>query len=348
MKSIDLFAGIGGMRIAAQAVGFKTVFSSEIDQSAVITYEANFGDKPSGDITKIASSKIPDFDLLLAGFPCQPFSFAGKSKGFDDIRGTLFFDVARIIKEKNPKFFLLENVKGILSNDEGRTFSKIMGVLDTLDYHVSWEVINSADHGLPQSRERWYCVGIRSDVLHSPFKFPLKSSIRPTLKSVLENGKKHENLEVNDAWKKRIDRHLKSGKERVQHKDFECQPGSTRSKYPIFSYLKPDNTMRFYLGDPRKSQIQEGYFTSRESIAPTIIAGRVPQLWDLKRKLSVRECARLQGFADDFVFPVSDAKAYHQLGNSVSIPVIQKLLKQMLLVSDLSAEKSKSKSRRAA
>ena len=163
-KFIDLFCGLGGFRIALEKQNCNCVFSSDIDKAVAQVYENNFGDYPSGDITKIDSKDIPDFDILCGGFPCQSFSIAGKRLGFEDSRGTMFFEVARILKEKKPKAFILENVKGITNHDGGKTLKTILDILDDLDYTYVNKVINAKDVGIPQNRERWYCVGIRKDL----------------------------------------------------------------------------------------------------------------------------------------------------------------------------------------
>ena len=164
MTFIDLFSGMGGFRIAFESAGNKCIFSSEIDKYARETYKNNFQDYPEGDITKILSKDIPDFDILCAGFPCQPFSIAGKRLGFEDSRGTLFFEVARILKEKQPVAFLLENVRGITNHDGGNTIKVIMNTLDEIGYSCKDSVINALDYGIPQNRERWYCIGFRKDL----------------------------------------------------------------------------------------------------------------------------------------------------------------------------------------
>ena len=170
-KYIDLFAGIGGIRMPFQNLGGKCVFSSEIDKYAAQTYEANYGEKPSGDITQINAESIPNFDILLAGFPCQAFSIAGKRKGFEDTRGTMFFEVERILEEKKPKSFLLENVKGLTNHDHGRTFKIMLDILENkLGYKVYYKVLNAKNFGLPQNRERIMIVGFKNHNID--FKFP--------------------------------------------------------------------------------------------------------------------------------------------------------------------------------
>jgi DNA (cytosine-5)-methyltransferase 1 len=339
-KCIDLFSGIGGMRLGAENNGFKNVFSSEIDQGAIETYRDNFGDTPHGNIFDIKASKIPDFDLLLAGFPCQPFSFAGKTNGFSDSRGTLFFEVERIIRTKKPDAILLENVKGIINHDEGKTIKVIQNALEKNGYSVSWCLLDAKDFGLPQRRERWYCVALKGK--GRKFTFPEPPETEVKLKSILEK-KVNPNTKISKAWSKRIDNHMKSKEERVEHGDFNHTPGSARSRHGVFSKLNKDKTLRFHMGDPRKSQIQEGFFCSAESIAPTVIANRVPQLWDEKRKLSVRECARLQGFGDDFAFPGIDSQSYKQIGNSVAVPVVSQIIAQIKSTLDNKIKKSHSR-----
>ena len=169
---IDLFAGIGGFRIAAERLGGECVFSSEWDKNSQKTYSTNFGDMPSGDITKIDEKTVPDHDILFGGFPCQAFSISGKQKGFDDTRGTLFFDVARIIREKKPKMLLLENVKNFAKHDNGRTLQIILDTLDELGYKVFYKVLRSSDYGVPQARERIYIVGFKKSLKITDFQYP--------------------------------------------------------------------------------------------------------------------------------------------------------------------------------
>lgn len=186
-KFIDLFAGIGGIRLAFEAVGGECVFSCDWDKDAQIMYEANFGEKPAGDITKIPSSVIPDHDILLAGFPCQAFSIMGYQQGFADTRGTLFFEIERILAAKRPHAFLLENVKQLRTHDKGRTFSVIIQRLKELGYFVHYAVLNALDYGVPQKRERTIIVGFRKNYV---FQFPPPLGIVPRLEDVLEDDDK--------------------------------------------------------------------------------------------------------------------------------------------------------------
>jgi len=183
-KFIDLFAGIGGIRLGFEAVGGKCVFSSECDSFAQDTYEANFGERPEGDITKIEPSSIPDHDVLLGGFPCQAFSICGDQKGFSDTRGTLFFNIEEILRIKKPFAFMLENVKNLKSHDKGRTFKMIVCHLEDLGYHVHHTVLDSLDFGVPQKRERTIIVGFKENI---KFSFPKPLGVKTSLADILEN-----------------------------------------------------------------------------------------------------------------------------------------------------------------
>jgi DNA (cytosine-5)-methyltransferase 1 len=336
LRFIDLFAGIGGFRLAGEENGMECVFSSEIDKFACEVYKNNFGEIPQGDITKIKAKDIPDFDVLFAGFPCQPFSYAGQLQGFgDEIRGTLFFHIVKILKEKKPKMFLLENVKGLKSHDKGKTLQTILEHLDQLGYYVHWTVLNSLHYGVPQSRERWYCVGFSKDI---DFNFPKPSDGKVTLREII-NWKDNDNptLKLSEFEMSRIKHHFNScplestEQIRVEHDNSKYAPNTKKGKYGVFSYLKPDKSLRFHVGDYAKTQIQEAYYCNLDSYAPSIIAARAPKLWDLERHLSDRECARLQGFPEEFKLSNSSVQAKRQLGNSVTVPVISKIIENMLI-----------------
>lgn len=328
-KFIDLFCGIGGFRQAFDELGCECVFSSDIDKYASITYEANFGEKPQGDITQIPESKIPKFDILLAGFPCQPFSYSGRNEGFEDkTRGTLFFDIVRIIKYHRPKMFLLENVKGLKSHNKGETLKTIEEILIELGYNIDWTIINSLKFGVPQKRERWYCVGFDKSI---EFDFPKGKNVVPTLKEIIsEEYNEDESLKLTKLEIERINHHFKSNEVRVQHDNSKYAPNTKKGKHGIYSFQKADGSLRFHVGDRSKTQIQEAFYSCLDTYACTIIANRTPKLWDIQRKLSVREAARLQGFPDEFTFPVSNNQAYKQLGNSVVVPVIKAIGEEML------------------
>lgn len=332
---IDLFAGIGGFRLAAEANKMECVFSSEIDKDASTVYFNNFGEHPAGDITKIKANEIPDFDVLFAGFPCQPFSYAGEGLGFDDeTRGTLFFDIVRILKEKKPKMFLLENVKGLKSHDKGRTLEIILNQLENIGYTIHWTILNSLDYGVPQSRERWYCVGFDKKI---DFHFPHPNPTRVVIRDILEDGANDDlSLRLSDFEQSRINYHFSqcpsdsSEQIRVEHDNSKYKAGTKKGKYGIFSYLKPDGSLRFHVGDYAKTQIQEAYYCNFDSYTPTIIAARAPKLWQVPRHLSDKECARLQGFPDSFILSDSSSQARKQLGNAVTVPVIDKIIQNML------------------
>ncbi|MEI7489845.1 MAG: DNA (cytosine-5-)-methyltransferase [Bacteroidota bacterium] len=328
---IDLFAGIGGFRLAGQRLGGKCVFSSEWDSHAQSTYLANFGEVPFGDITTDEiKNLIPEkFDILFAGFPCQPFSYAGRNAGFEDkTRGTLFFDILDILKKHTPAAFLLENVKGLKSHDGGKTLSLIVESLRNLGYNIKWHILNSYDFGLPQYRERWYCVGLRKEV---DFTFPTGNSRGVSLKSIIdEDSNRNSKLKLSDFEIDRINFHFNSKGERVQHDNSRYASKTKKGRHGVYSYQKPDGSLRFHIGDKAKTQIQEAFYACLETYAPTIIANRVPKLWDLKRRLSVLESKRLQGFPDDFKFIVSDNQAYRQLGNSVSVPVLSSVIEEII------------------
>lgn len=330
---IDLFAGIGGFRLAFQNVGGKCVFSSEWDNDAQRTYFANYGEYPFGDITlESTKSYIPkQFDILCAGFPCQPFSYAGLKEGFEDkTRGTLFFEICKILETHRPKMFLLENVKGIISHKNGETIKIIIESLNELGYDVHTAILSSLDFGLPQKRERWYCVGFNRKI---DFQFPKPINTKPTLRDIVDVNDTTPSLKLSDFELERIDYHFANvtpEQKRVPHDNSKYKPSTKKGKYGIFSYQKPDGSLRFHVGDVAKTQIQEAFYACLDTYAPTIIAGRVPKMWDMRRRLSVLESKRLQGFPDDFLMPVSDIQAYKQLGNSVSVPVIQAIAQNMI------------------
>ena len=296
-KFIDLFAGIGGIRIPFQELGGKCVFTSEWDKFSQKTYKANFGEEPAGDITKIEASDIPDFDILLGGFPCQPFSQAGLHKGFEDTRGTLFFEIERIIQEKRPKAFLLENVKQLKGHDGGRTFRVIMDHLHALNYHAEAKVLKAADFGVPQIRERIYIVGFDKEFYDIPedysFAFPEPKGIQTRVGDILQD-KVDEKYTISDKlW------------EGHQRRKVENKKAGKGFGFSLFN-----------AESPYTSTISARYYKDGSEIL-------IEQTGKNPRKLTPRECARLQGFPDQFVLPVSDAQAYKQFGNSVAVPVIR-------------------------
>ena len=305
-KYIDLFAGIGGIRIPFQELGGRCVFTSEWDSFAQKTYKMNFGGDIYGDITKVDVDRdIPDFDILLGGFPCQPFSQAGLHKGFSDTRGTLFFNIEEIIRIKRPKAYLLENVKQLKGHDHGRTFMIIEEHLKALNYTVSAVVLRAGDFGVPQNRERIYIVGFDKEFFDIPsdfeFPFPVPPKTPTRLGDILEK-------KVDPKYtisQKLYDGHIRRKEE---HKNKGNGFG-----YSLFNENSPyTNTLSArYYKDGSEILIDQG-------------EDKLP------RKLTPRECARLQGFPEDFIIPVSDTRAYKQVGNSVAVPVIRAIAENML------------------
>lgn len=237
-RFIDLFCGIGGFRLALERLGAKCVFSSDIDVFAQQTYFDNFSEKPLGDITQIEAKDIPSFDILTAGFPCQPFSYAGLCKGFEDqTRGTLFFDVCRILAYHRPKMFFLENVKGLVSHNGGNTIKVILDNLKKLGYDVHWKVLSSLDFGLPQKRERWYCVGFDKKV---NFEFPQPLAISPTLRDIVDLNDDNPALKLSKFEHDRIQYHFAHchEEERVQHDNSKYAPNTKKGKYGVYSFPK--------------------------------------------------------------------------------------------------------------
>lgn len=304
-KQIDLFAGIGGIRQAFQKHGGYTVFSSEWDKFAQTTYRINFGEIPDGDITQIDENDIPEHDILLAGFPCQPFSQAGLHKGFEDARGTLFFDVARILKAKRPKAFMLENVKQLRGHDKGRTIKVILEVLDELNYYVPEpQVLNAYHFGKPQNRERIIIVGFNKDYLpegYKEFLYPVgKVDDTVCVGNILEEN-------VGDRFT--ISDKLYAGHLERRKKHEEKGNGFGFCLFNKDSKYTSTISARYYK-DGSEALIEQ--------------EGKNP------RMLTPRECARLQGFPDKFIIPVSNARSYKQFGNSVCIPVIEAVAEKML------------------
>lgn len=302
---IDLFAGIGGIRIPFQELGGKCVFTSEWDKFAQKTYRVNFGEEPQGDITKINSKDIPDFDILLGGFPCQPFSQAGLKKGFSDTRGTLFFEIERIIQEKKPKAFLLENVKQLRGHDKGRTLKVILKHIDALNYYVKAEVLRAADFGVPQNRERVYIVGISKEHYDLPddydFEFPKPTYEKTRLGDILERNV-DDKYTISDA--------LWAGHQR-RKKEHQAKGNG-------FGFSLFNNESEY------TNTISARYYKDGSEILIDQGSGKNP------RKLTPRECARLQGFPEKFIITVSDIQAYKQFGNSVAILVIKAIAERMV------------------
>ena len=306
-KMIDLFAGIGGTRLGFHQTGrVASVFSSEINKYSAKTYKANFNDVPKGDITKIESKDIPDFDILVAGFPCQAFSQAGKKLGFEDTRGTLFFEIARILKDKRPKAFLLENVKNLTLHDHGNTFKTITDTLKSLDYEVYYHLFKAKDFGVPQNRERIYIVGFDKKQVpnYQSFVFPTPPKTETKIKNILDNTVDDKYTLSDKLWAGHKARKIKN------------QNNGKGFGYTLFSG-----------DDPYTNTLSARYYKDGSEIL-------ISQKNKNPRRLTPRECARLQGFPEDFIIPVSDTQAYREFGNSVAVPVIHAIAEQIIKVLD--------------
>lgn len=298
VKFIDLFAGIGGFRLGvehafkANGMSCKCVFSSEIDISAQKSYQANFGELPHGDITKISENDIPDHDLLLAGFPCQPFSIIGKSHGFEDTRGTLFFDIARILAVKKPKTFILENVKRLVSHDNGRTFAKIIEALKNLGYTIEYKILNALDYNLPQKRERIIIVGYLGSY---NFIWPEKQKLELTLADIIEKNVDRKHYASKTIVTKRKNKHTSAHALSIWH---ENKSGNICS-YPYSCALRANASYNYLL-----------------------VNG--------ERRLTPREMLCLQGFPVDFKIIVPDTQVRKQAGNAVPVNLIREVAKSLL------------------
>lgn len=295
---IDLFAGIGGFRLAMQNLGGKCIYSSEWDKEAKKTYKANFGETPFGDITKESTkSYIPDnFDVLCAGFPCQAFSIAGKRGGFEDTRGTLFFDVAEIIKRKKPKAIFLENVKGLVTHDNGKTLDVILNTLEELDYAVHIKIINAKNFGVPQNRERIFIIGFNKDKVdnYNVFNFP-ESTQEVFINNFIENNV--EGYDISEHLQKSYLLKKDDGKPQIIDINSKIQVKTLVSTY-------------------HKIQRLTGTFVKDGKTG--------------LRLLSISECKAIMGFPNNFIVPVSRTQAYRQFGNSVAVPAIQATANEIL------------------
>lgn len=294
-KTIDLFAGIGGIRLGFEAYGCQTVFASEWDSHAQNMYEANFGERPFGDINAIAPNDIPDHDILLAGFPCQPFSIAGKGLGFSDTRGTLFFNIEAILEAKRPQAFLLENVKRLTTHDNGNTFAVILEKLTGLGYTVYHKVFNSLEFGVPQKRERIYIVGFK-DQIH--FQFPKPCGYYKPLSEILE---KEEDVAQSYFLSEKLkNKRLQAIKHvppspSIWHENI----GGNISALPYSCALRAGGSYNY------------------------LVVNGV-------RRLTGREMLRLQGFPDTFIINVPYSQLRKVAGNSVTVPVIRAIAGEMI------------------
>lgn len=306
IKVIDLFAGIGGFHLAFSSFGAEIIYACEWDKEAAQVYEENYGLKPVGDITKISEKDVPDHDIMCAGFPCQAFSISGNQRGFEDSRGTLFFDVARIAKEKQPKIIFLENVKNLVRHNDGVTYATIKDILNQIGYDVYEAILDAADYGCVQSRKRVYIVCFRKDLNIQNFEFPKPHEKHKYVEDILEKK---------DTEKYRIDRDdiVLNGVEE--------------------EYVK--RPLRIGIVN-KGGQGERIYSTKGKAITLSAYGGGVGAKTGLYRdcgyirKLTPRECARLQGFPDSFVIPNKDNVAYKQFGNSVVVDVLQEIIEKIV------------------
>ena len=297
LRFIDLFAGMGGIRIPFDELGYKCVFSSEWDKAAITTYQANFGETPAGDITQVKETEIPHHDLLLAGFPCQAFSIMGKMQGFADTRGTMFFEVERILNHHKPQVVLLENVKQLVTHDNGHTFRTILQRLSDLGYHVKWQILNALDFGLPQKRERVIIVGFRRESDYNRFNFDFTPQ-RYDLADILEDDRD-------------IDISLFAS-DRIVSKRMESVKGK-RVFYPsIWHENKSGNISILDHACALRTGASYNY-----------------QLINGIRRPSSRELLRLQGFPETYKIAVSHQEIRRQTGNSVAIPIIRMVARKI-------------------
>jgi DNA (cytosine-5)-methyltransferase 1 len=318
-KFIDLFAGIGGFRLALQNIGGKCVFTSEWDKYSKHTYKANFGEIPFGDITKAETKNyIPDnFDVLCAGFPCQAFSIAGRRGGFEDTRGTLFFDVAEIIRKKKPKAIFLENVKGLRNHDKGKTLATILNVLrEDLNYYVPEpQVLNAKEFGVPQNRERIFIIGFRKDLGINSFQYPESSNEQAILEEVLEEKVVSVKYYLSTQYLQTLREHRARHESKGNGFGYEIIPNEGIANAVVCGGMGRERNL-----------VLDDRLTNFKPV--TNITGKVNR--EGIRKMTPREWARLQGFPDNFKIVVSDAQAYKQFGNSVAVPAIQATAKKII------------------
>ena len=309
-RFIDLFAGLGGFRLALESYGAECVYSSEWDKAAQDVYERNFGDRPDGDITKVDEATIPQHDIICAGFPCQAFSISGKQRGFEDSRGTLFFDVARIAKKHKPKILFLENVKNFASHDNGNTLRVVKATLEELGYDVYYKVLNSVKDGVPQKRERIYIVCFRKDLEIKNFEFPKPFPLTRHVEDILEEDSKVKPL--------------------------------NQEKYPV-TYngvgddVYSDKMIRLGIvnkgGQGERVYSTKGIAATLSAYGGGVFAKTGGYLVDgVPRRLSPRECARVMGYPDSYIIAENKNQAYKQFGNSVVIDVLQYIVAEICKV----------------
>ncbi|MCP4912791.1 MAG: DNA (cytosine-5-)-methyltransferase [Oligoflexia bacterium] len=306
-KFIDLFAGIGGFHQSLESFGGECVFASEWEKNAAHVYELNYGIKPHGDITQIHEREIPKHDVLCAGFPCQAFSISGKQLGFEDTRGTLFFDVARIIKFHQPRIVLLENVKNFVRHDKGNTLNVVLKTLEELGYTAHYKVLKSSHFGVPQARERVYITGIRKDLANQDFEFPDEKVKPKKMKDILE---------------RRVAKEFFIERDDIRFYKCEKDIKDPYSPHQIGTINKGGQGERIYSIHSCGITLSAHGGGAAAKTGAYLINNKI-------RKLTPLECLRMQGFSDDFMMPVSKNIAYKLLGNSVSVPTIDAIFKKL-------------------
>tara|TARA_B110000238_G_C16094619_1_gene425474 strand:- start:4 stop:978 length:975 start_codon:yes stop_codon:yes gene_type:complete len=320
MKFIDLFCGLGGFRLALEKRKGQCVFSADFDKYVCDSYQKNFNDYPLIDISLFDKNTIPDHDILCAGFPCQPFSIAGHRKGFDDVRGTLFFDILTTLKNKSPDAFILENVKGLLSHDSGKTFSSMLNHLaakvnnqevliksdNNLGYNVFWKVISAQDHNLPQNRQRIFIIGFKNQSIN--YRFPKTKIQKIFLSNILD--KNPIKKDISKLSKGYIHQYLKNHKKYNDIKNLDY----------LIAY------------EIRKSKVSFKFDNNSPCLTTKMGTGgnNVPYLVNHNRFLTLKECLKLQGFPEDFKLTDSYSQSLRQIGNSVAIPVVQSLVDEII------------------
>lgn len=292
---IDLFAGIGGFHQAAANNGGNCVFASEIDTYAQQAYEANYGVRPHGDIAAVVADDVPDHDILFAGFPCQPFSIIGNRHGFDDMRGTLFFEIVRILQAKEPPMIVLENVKQLATHDRGNTLRRILEALDEIGYITDWKILNALDYGLPHKRERTIIIGFRDQESFDQFQWPGKQAPHTPLSALLE---------------KQVD-------ERFYASEFIREKRKAAHKSKHYPSIWHENKSGNVSSHPFSCALRAG-----ASYNYLLVNG--------ERRLTPREMLRLQGFPDSFEIVCSDSQTRKQAGNAVPVPMVQSVIREML------------------
>ncbi|MDQ2085145.1 DNA (cytosine-5-)-methyltransferase [Herbivorax sp. ANBcel31] len=308
MTFVDLFAGIGGFRIALEKFGAKCVFTSEWDKYAQKTYETNFGETPKGDISLISEKDISPHDILCAGFPCQAFSISGKQQGFEDSRGTLFFEIARIVKCHKPKILFLENVANLKNHSDGKSILRMVEILEDMGYKVFYEVLNASNYGVPQSRKRVYFIAFRQNLHVENFEFPLPTNEDVALEDILVSNNEASNYIIN--------------REDIMLKNIEV---AERANRPIRVGIINKGGQGDRIYSPKGHAITLSAYGggSGAKTGAYLVDGVI-------RKLSPKECLAALGFPEGYILPVSDSQAWKQCGNSVAVPVLIKIMEQVV------------------